>query len=277
MFAELRKKTGKLLAFGAGVCRGALRRARYCGWKSAWIHVRAALTDFYIRQREKAMRAPRVECPCCGWTGYDFYSMDGVFFYLPHVHCPQCRGCERHRMLQLYISRHDAALLERAGCVLHVAPDREGNLRALIEHGRRLRVFATDMQPRMLEGQPGPRFLSDVRRLPVKSGSFDAVFCIHVLEHIREDKAAIAELHRILRPGGVAYIMAPFVPGISASYARDEPDPIDHIWMYATNDFKHRLNCFQVEEITPKSFLSPAEIRRHRIPDREIIYRCVKG
>jgi len=54
------------------------------------------------------------------------------------------------------------------------------------------------------------------------------------------------------------------------------PDVCDHIWAYALPDFKHRLAAFQYREIKPSDFLSPEEIRRFRIPDKEIIYRCMK-
>ncbi|MBI4557031.1 MAG: class I SAM-dependent methyltransferase [Candidatus Hydrogenedentes bacterium] len=252
------------------------RRARGKGWKCALIFARSKLTDLYLRQREKFMRSPKVECPCCGWTGYDFYSMDGVFFYLPSVHCPRCRCCERHRMLQLYITRHDPDLFKDAERVLHCAPDREGGLRGLMGQNTAAKVFSTDFSLRELQPRSGPKFVSDVQSLPLAGESVDVAFCLHVLEHVRGDRQAVGELHRVLKPGGIAYVMVPFMPGITQSYALDQPDDIDHIWMYALDDFKNRLTAFDVREVTPKSFLTPAEIRRYRIPDKEIIYCCVK-
>jgi ubiquinone/menaquinone biosynthesis C-methylase UbiE len=42
----------------------------------------------------------------------------------------------------------------------------------------------------------------DALRLPFSDASFDAVICSEVLEHIPDYRAAIAEIHRVLKPGG---------------------------------------------------------------------------
>lgn len=64
---------------------------------------------------------------------------------------------------------------------------------------------------------PNPgRFLAvrgDARRIPFEDASFDRVIAAEVLEHIADDAAAIAELARVLRPGGVLAVTVPrFVP-----------------------------------------------------------------
>ncbi len=44
--------------------------------------------------------------------------------------------------------------------------------------------------------------LADVRELPFADGSFDAVTCNHTLYHVDDRDRAVAELARVLRPGG---------------------------------------------------------------------------
>lgn len=51
--------------------------------------------------------------------------------------------------------------------------------------------------------------VGDVTALPFAEASFDALLCIHVLEHVPEDRRAIAELYRVLRPGGWAIVSVP--------------------------------------------------------------------
>jgi SAM-dependent methyltransferase len=49
----------------------------------------------------------------------------------------------------------------------------------------------------------------DARRIPFDDGSFDRVIAAEVLEHIDDDGGAIAELVRVLRPGGVLAVTVP--------------------------------------------------------------------
>lgn len=44
---------------------------------------------------------------------------------------------------------------------------------------------------------------ADVQELPFADASFDAVFAHAVLQHVREPLRALAEMHRVLKPGGV--------------------------------------------------------------------------
>lgn len=44
---------------------------------------------------------------------------------------------------------------------------------------------------------------ADVRRLPFAENSFDVVMSAHLLEHLQDPEAALAEMVRVTRPGGV--------------------------------------------------------------------------
>lgn len=59
--------------------------------------------------------------------------------------------------------------------------------------------------------QPGIDLALDVRRMPeIGDASFDCVFCSGVLEHVDDISAALAELTRILKPGGLLLLGLPF-------------------------------------------------------------------
>lgn len=49
----------------------------------------------------------------------------------------------------------------------------------------------------------------DATRLPFEDGTFDRIIASEVMEHIPDDRAAIAELTRVLRPGGVIAVTIP--------------------------------------------------------------------
>ncbi len=55
-----------------------------------------------------------------------------------------------------------------------------------------------------LEGITAHLAAADLLRLPFKDDYFDAVLLISVLEHIKDLETAVAEIHRVLKPGGVA-------------------------------------------------------------------------
>jgi SAM-dependent methyltransferase len=57
-------------------------------------------------------------------------------------------------------------------------------------------------------------FANDLRRidltnLPYPDASFDVVLANHVLEHVADNARALAEIHRVLRPGGWAMLQVP--------------------------------------------------------------------
>lgn len=147
-------------------------------------------------RREALYRGKDLECPICDATFSRFADFRGR----PQAHCPACLSAERHRLLWLYL-RDETSHLHAAGDVLHVAP--EAGI------ARRLR------------GAPGIRYLSididgsramvaaDLTALQFRDCSFAVVICSHVLEHVPDDRAAIAEIHRVLRPGGTAYLQHP--------------------------------------------------------------------
>ena len=73
-----------------------------------------------------------------------------------------------------------------------------------------------DLTPRSVEitrhrfalyGQQGAFMISDGEKLPFQSNSFDVVYSNGVLHHTPDTEGAITEVHRVLRPGGVAKVM----------------------------------------------------------------------
>lgn len=52
--------------------------------------------------------------------------------------------------------------------------------------------------------------VSDITNIPVEDGSFDAIMCVEVFEHIPEPANAVREFARIIKKDGVLIISAPF-------------------------------------------------------------------
>lgn len=251
------------------------RTTRKKGLRHGWAFTHCCWRDFYVHQREKRPQA-RVECPMCGWQGYDFRPLNAGWFVVPRVMCPRCESQERHRMLHLYLTRHCPEFFEQEGAVIHFGP--EIHVQRLIDSNPRLVCFSTDIEWGMIECPEGLVFRSDLQHIPIPDRSVDVVFCLHILEHVADDRLGIRELHRILRPGGMAFIMVPFMMGWKKTREFGKPEPIwfDHVRGYAPTDFDERLDCFDYERISPETFLSPEERRRYAIPDSQIIFKCAK-
>lgn len=267
----------KVLRFLRDFTRGFRLRAQFKSLPSAFIFARVSLLNLYITQRNKR-GGHRAECPCCGWHGHAFFAMDSVKWWLPDVSCPECGAQERQRMLSLYLDREDKTLENISGTVMHFAAEK--HMRDIIGKNPKLRYFSSeyDWEEVSVRCPRGTGVMADIQRLGVGTSSVEVVFCLHVLEHVRDDRAAIAEMHRILKPGGVAYIMVPFDMTLDETVEWEVPDPdiFYHIWAYSLNDFKERLESFTYDEVKPDTFLSSEERVRFGIPPKEVIYRCTK-
>jgi SAM-dependent methyltransferase len=148
--------------------------------------------------RHPSPRGHAKHCPVCG-RGFGHFLAFGLA-RRRNARCPGCGSLERHRFLWLYLER-TLRLLRRRGSVLHIAP--EACIRNRIAGRPGLRYQAIDLY------RPDGGATMDATRLAFADESFDIVICSHVLEHVREDRRALAEMARVLRPGGRAVIMVP--------------------------------------------------------------------
>jgi SAM-dependent methyltransferase len=61
---------------------------------------------------------------------------------------------------------------------------------------------------------------SDACRLPLRDKCADAVVSVNLLEHVPDDRAALSEIRRVLRPGAGAVLVVPAGPGLYDYYDR---------------------------------------------------------
>jgi SAM-dependent methyltransferase len=64
---------------------------------------------------------------------------------------------------------------------------------------------------------PAVDVLADVSHgLPVRSGTVDAIFAVHVLEHLPDYLPLVDECHRVLRPSGTLHLVSPWWGHVNA-------------------------------------------------------------
>lgn len=87
-------------------------------------------------------------------------------------------------------------------------------------------ITLSDFSPGMLEeargnlsqsGHPFAFQVIDAQSIPIEDESFDAVIANHMLYHVPDRAVALAEVRRVLRPGG-AYMRRRWAEGTSKSY-----------------------------------------------------------
>lgn len=52
-------------------------------------------------------------------------------------------------------------------------------------------------------------YAGDLQELPFENERFNAIYCRHTFEHILYPRKAISEFHRVLKPGGIIFVIAP--------------------------------------------------------------------
>lgn len=214
------------------------------------------------------------ECPVCGARRRRFLPY-GYVASRADALCPSCLSLERHRLLWLYLTR-ETDLLRRPQRILHIAPE--------VCLMKRLRRCAADYTTADLES-PLADLHFDVQRIPLADASFDVLICNHLLEHVADDRRALREFRRILRPGGWGILLSPVDRTRETTFEDDSiVDPAartrifgqyDHRRIYG-RDYADRLRAagFEVREIDYAARFSEAERRRYALPaDRIYVVR----
>lgn len=148
------------------------------------------------------------ECPVCG-RRYRTFMPYGYGTVRENALCPGCLSLERHRLLWLFLVR-ETDLFTASPRLLHIAPER-----CFMKRFEKLlgeNYVTADLE------SPLAKVKMDVQAIPFGADEFDVIFCNHILEHVDDDRLAMREMWRVMKPGGWGVMLSPVTPGKATTY-----------------------------------------------------------
>ncbi len=195
-----------------------------------------------------------------------------------NVLAPLSMSLERHRVIWLYLKEY-TDFFDKQIKFLHVAPEY-----------CYLRKFRKLKNIDYVTGDlisPWAKVKMDVCDIPFADNEFDVAMCNHVFEHVDDDKKAMSEFFRVMKPGAWAIFQVPI------DYTRETTfeDPSitdpqerarlfwqhDHVRLYG-RDYADKLRAvgFEVEVNDFVKKLGVEQAKRYALDLNEILYVCRK-
>lgn len=263
-------------------------------------------TSAYVAYRQNTKAAQRwlalprylgrtYACPVCGtglrrfkpiWKSYVrklrehgfVHPIDALETFNVSAHtCPACGASDRERLYALYLEDRFRTLDQTRRCTLvdfAASPGLSRRLRALSWLAYRTAdLYRAGVDDRV-----------DISDMAIYGdGAIDMFICSHILEHVPDDRRAMRELFRVLRPGGFGIVMVPLVVGVEDTH--EDPsivDPAarwkyycqdDHLRLYGRRDFVRRLEeaGFNVLQLGVDHF-GRERFRRAGIHENSVLY-----
>jgi len=177
-----------------------------------------------IEQARRVIHAGDIHCPVCTAkvshlqdSGYGYPVLEQLEvvggMFRPTDRCPVCHSCSRERLIWFYLSNGGREFrMPTHTEIAHFAPEK--GLTKRLHHAVGDNYRAYDYQPARYRHHPDVHF-ADLAALDIASNSVDLVLCNHVLEHLPDPAHGAAEIHRILRPGGLAILQVPIAKALN--------------------------------------------------------------
>ena len=210
--------------------------------------------------------------------GYPYTAADDIeTTNVEQYSCPHCGASDRDRLYTCYL---EEKLSQYAAgeqiLMLDIAPSHA--LSHFIEKFKQVDHHTADL---LVEGVD---LAIDITNMPeIDPDSYDILICSHVLEHVSDDKKALSELYRVLKPGGWGIIMVPIIltldqidedpqlTDIAERWRRFGQD--DHVRLYNKSGFIERVEAagFTLYELGVEYFGEPV-FRQYGITNTSILY-----
>lgn len=128
---------------------------------------------------------------------------------------------------------------------------------------RRFEGVGTDVAhaPLLVASAYAPVLVADGAALPFRSGAFSSAVCTEVLEHVDDPARVLAEIARVLRPGGLAFVSTPNYANLAGL----------HKWWADRRSGRHDWNPWGAHEGGYEAFMTGRRLRRASQPAFDIV------
>ena len=212
------------------------------------------------RQRFSRLRAttiaddPSYICPVCHYEGPFLVRQDSR-----STQCPSCGSFPRHRLQILVMTELLNDPSTNKGSLLHMAPEFFFSKLFAPHFGK---ITTADIEREDVD------YKEDLRRLSFPDATFDMVYASHVLEHIDDDEAAIKEVYRVLKPGGIAILPVPINAPHTVDYGAPCPSETFHVRCCGLDYFDRYRPVFDSVEVRGSDDY-PAQHQLYKYETRE--------
>ena len=191
---------------------------------------------------------------------------------------PRRSWSKRHRRIWLYIVQHQK-LFNRKIRLLEIAP--WWALSRRFQASANIDFVGLDL----VRTGPQVTTIGDAVSLPLQNDSFDTLICIHVLEHVDDDRKTLSELYRVLKPGGSAIISVPLRLDSDTIEDPSVTDPEERLRLFGEEGHVRFYGIDLTDRLTDAGFdvdldlasNVPADIcRRFGLRNDENIFHCQK-
>ncbi|MDR2146045.1 MAG: methyltransferase domain-containing protein [Tannerella sp.] len=159
--------------------------------------------------------------------------------------CPHCYASDRDRLYAIYFNKRFQSDKKKEYAFLDIAPSKP--LADFVRKHDFIRYRSADLY---MEDVDDKVDITDMYIYP--ENNFDIILCSHVLEHIENDRKAMSELYRILKPGGFAIVMVPILLTLNEDFENSAYTTEaerwkyfgqnDHVRLYSKSGFLNKLS-----------------------------------
>src|SRR5690606_6187557 len=157
------------------------------------------------------LRGNRYFCPCCGKSSSKFLRKGNGLDYRENAVCPNCGSLERTRLLYRYLDT-ETEIFHGSSRILHFASVHILKMKLIMNSNYK----DVDIKPYFAT------LKMDITDIQFPDNYFDYIICSHVLGHIPDEKKALNELFRVLKPDGNLFILSLLDPNIHETL--EDPD-----------------------------------------------------